>query len=109
MRRVAREVVEHAVRHESNVLGEVETSCDDEEGEEEEEDGIWRMDGQLGDKTLYCSIPLGIYASNCECAAGSIDTGLFRGGFRSVSAPRRRILGARRVGNGVCIGGTYSE
>lgn len=42
MRRVAREVVEHAVRHEGNVLGEVETSCYDEEGKEEEEDGVWR-------------------------------------------------------------------
>jgi len=54
VRRVAREVVEHAVRHKGNVLGEVETSCDDEEGEEEEEDGIWRMDGQLG--TRRCAM-----------------------------------------------------
>ena len=50
----------------------------------------------------------GVYISNRECATGGIDTGVFRGGFRIVSAPRRRIFGARRVGNGVSTCGTYS-
>lgn len=40
VRRVAREVVEHAVCHEGDVLGEIERGGDDEEGEEEEEDRV---------------------------------------------------------------------
>lgn len=40
MRAIPREVVEHAVRHEGDVFGEVQAGCDDEHGEEEEEDGV---------------------------------------------------------------------
>ena len=61
VRRVAREVVEHAVRHEGNVLGKVEASGYDEEGEEEEEYGVWRTVSQRVDRNRKWTLAVGFH------------------------------------------------